>query len=156
MLDAWAAGRLKGIVDSSCPPGGRLQSFVATSYLIALDSTITDEGLAGRVVAACPERRDFLAKTVSDIGQTPKDIGLLTQQQYLANPDCVDVFFTAVRIGSPFLPSLDKPFYIKQLHATGDSVRPFPVETFPMSYNVEPVTVDTVAMNLYTRDHGSR
>lgn len=154
MLDAWAAGRLEGIVDSSCPPGGRLQSLVATSYLIAVDSTITNGGLAGRVVAACPECRDFLAKTVAELGQTPKDIGLLTQQQYLAKPDCVDVFFTAVRIGSPFLPSIGKPFYVKQLNVAGE--QRFPADAFPMAYNVEPVRADTVAMNLYTRHHGSR
>ncbi|RYF05966.1 MAG: hypothetical protein EOO40_09725 [Deltaproteobacteria bacterium] len=151
MMDAWDAGRLRAVVDSTCPPGGRLQSFVGTGYLVALDRTITDVGLQDRVVGASPEHRDFLARTVAASGQTPRDIGLLTQQQYLTNPQCVDVYFTGVRTPSAFLSALTTPYYVKQLEATGTAVRPFPADLQPRAYNVEPVTVDTTAMNLYVR-----
>lgn len=147
MLAEWTAGHLTGIVDSSCPSGGLWKADVGDNLVVAIDKVITDKSFSGRTFAASPELRDTLALKVTESGEIPSDIGLLTQQQYLADPGCVDIYLTSIRQGSStFFDSIGQPFYVKQLPASGSTLH---AENYQLSFNVSPVTTDVIKMSLY-------
>ena len=150
MLAEWTAGHLTGVVDRSCPRGGRLKHKVGSNLVVMIDRKISDGDLAARVFAASPELRDLLAQKIVDSGEIPADVGLLTQQQYLADPTCVDIYLTSFRKGSSsFLNNIAVPFYVKQLETTNTNATVLHAEQYPLSFNVAPVTVDSYDMSLY-------
>ena len=140
MLEQWTAGRLDGVVCVADPGNGaKLVGAAGTEFIVALDKQITDSKYAGRICGASPEQRDCLGALLGD--QVPSDIKLLTQQQYLENADCVDVYVTAVQQPSRFLSALQRPVYVKSTSPASDAT--FPADTYPTTYNIAPVVVQT-------------
>lgn len=144
--DQWHMGRLAGVVATRRPgPGAAGGRAVGTLYVVALDAAITAAGLGGRTCAASPEQRDVLAEMVGDA--RPSDLKLLTQQQYLEDPACVDVYVTAVNSPSPFLAALPRPVHLREVPGASAS---FPADAYATTYNLDPVGAAPVDLRLWT------
>lgn len=149
MLEQWAAGGLTGVLCADDPgQGATRQPLTVQTFLVALDTTITDGGFAGRRCAASPEQRDALARLLGPA--RPSDLKLLTQQQYQEAQGCVDVYVTAVTQPSPFLDALDQPVYVKDLDWGPDRPR-LQVQALANTLNVSPVRAPSVLLNLWQR-----
>ena len=139
MLDDWQAFFFMFVISTFFTPGTSSWHTVATTDLIVLDKDITEKSLTGRICSASPEQRDYLAKIINATQSVPSDIKLLTQEQLLSDPSCVDVYVTAVQQPSPFISRLTSPMYMRSF---GQQAA-FPAQSYPSLFNVDPVQVDT-------------
>lgn len=139
MLEEWYNGRLTGILTSN-PAPFKTKEFQCTQFVVAVSKKVTNGTLDGWICAASPEQRDVLSVMVQ--GQKPADLTLMTQQQYLADPNCVDLFVTAVQHPSPFLASLPFPWFCRDVAAGSQ----FKAEEYPLSYNVDPIMTTSLSL----------
>lgn len=144
--DQRAAGLLAGVL-STTPPrrGARRGAVVDEVQVVALARTPDAGSLSGLICAASPEQRDVLAEMVG--AAVPRDLKLLTQQQYLQDSACVDVFVTAVRHPSAFLASLPQPVFMRDLPAPDAA---FPADTYPNTFNLASAACRRAELRLWT------
>jgi len=148
MLDEWNLGHLTAVISSNKPPDAVAVQTIDDRFVVVIDKSISDESFQNRICAASPEQRDYLAALLQRTKQTPSDLKLLTQEQYLDDSTCVDIFVTSVASPSKFLQSLPFEFYIKQMH-TDDQTEDFPAHTYNRSYNVKQITTQKLILKLF-------
>ena len=141
MLDAWYSGRVSSIITSTPPSQAHSEARVGQRYVVVISKKIQD-GLDDCICAASPEQRDMLPHLQNF--KSVRDLKLMTQQQFLADSSCVDVFVTAVQQPSPFLAAIPFPFYLQNV-PSGDVS--FAADRYPLAYNMSPV--DTISFDIW-------
>lgn len=142
MLDEWYAGNLSSVITATPPADAATVTPFGTRSVVVLDQKgVSDAQYSGRICAASPEQRDLLSELLGD--EEPADLKLLTQQEYLNDPSCVDIYVTAVPSPSAFLQSLGRPVYIKS-DRSGQSL--FPAQQYAKACNVGPAEVRVVVL----------
>lgn len=145
-VEGWSAGRMGGVLTTAPAAPAQTVTAVGRQFLVVLDQDIREGGFGGRICAASPEQRDILAGLVGR--EEPADLRLLTQEQYLEDPSCVDVYVTAVAQPSAFLSTLRRPVYLKDPWSGRQGTQAFQAQTYTTTYNTEPVAALPVDMVL--------
>jgi hypothetical protein len=145
-VQTWRSGEAEGVLvpeTMAAPSVGRRSAPLFKRYLVLLTPRVTTNlqvVLKNSTLVASPEERDCLAKVLSanKIGaKATKDIRLLTQEQYLANSECVDVYCTSVVTRSAFLSKLSYPFFVSGIKLPGLGVDSYDPQYYTKCLNLD-------------------
>lgn len=164
-VDAWRSRKANAFLkpqSANVPRGARPTGDSFTRYMILLTPRVvpplTSAGtgyqvLSGKLIGASPEERNDLAWLMQKLQMSRdavKDIGIITQESYLKNPECVDVYCTSVTRDSPFLQSMSVPFYCSPMpSAFSNTIGTYDPSMFMKSINITDITTSTVSVNTY-------